>query len=160
MKNEKQIENLYNFLIEAKKQTYAKENIKKCVSTRKGSYDYEYSSNNMIYHDTYFGGTSFMGEEVVYLSDDTPIWGMNYYGITLDSSLSEEVVDKALRPALMKVGKDDILPVRGPKEYINGEYKYVFDVSGNLENFEGEETIYKDNNKVYVLKCNGGTIKG
>lgn len=85
MKNEKQIENLYNFLIEAKKQTYAKENIKKFVSTRKGSYDYEYSSNNMIYHDTYFGGTNFMGEEVVYLSDDTPIWGMNYYGITLES---------------------------------------------------------------------------
>ncbi len=157
---EKQMEDLYNFLIEAKKQTYANENIKKISSTRVGSHDYKYSSKNMIYHDTYFGGTNFMGEEVVYLSsDETPIWGMNYYGVTLDKSLSEEAVDKALRPALMKVGDDDILPVRGPKEFINDEYKYIFEVTGDLDYFEGEETISKNDKKVYVLKCHGGTIK-
>ena len=100
-----------------------------------------------------------MGEEVVYESEQTPIWGMNYYGITLDDSLSEEIIDKALRPALMKVGEDDIIPVRGPKEYLNGEYRYTFDVSGNLDYFEGQETIYKNNKKVYILKCNGGIIK-
>ncbi len=158
MKKEKQIEELYNFLIEAKKQTYANENVKKQESTRKGSHDYEYSANGLTYHDTYFGGTNFMGEEVVYTSKQTPIWGMNDYGVTLDSSLSEEAVDKALRPALMKVGEDDVIPVRGPKEYINSDYKYTFDVRGNLDYFEGEETIYKNNNKVYVLKCHGGRI--
>lgn len=157
---EKQIEDLHNFLIEAKKQTYANENVKKILSSRVGSYDYEYSSKDMIYHDTYFGGTNFMGEEVVYLSsNNTPIWGMNYYGVTLDNSLSEEAVDKALRPALMKVGKDDILPVRGPKEFINDEYKYTFEITGDLDYFEGEETISKNNEKVYVLKCHGGSIK-
>lgn len=157
---EKQINDLYNFLIEAKKQTYANENVKKILSTRFGSHDYEYSSKDMIYHDTYFGGTNFMGEEVVYLSSsETPIWGMNYYGVTLDKSLSEEAVDKALRPALMKVGEDDIIPVRGPKEFINGEYRYTFEVTGDLDYFEGEETISKNNEKVYVLKCHGGLIK-
>lgn len=156
---EKQITDLYDFLIEAKKQTYANENVEKQEATRKGSYDYEYTSNGMTYHDTYFGGGNFMGEEVVYTNEQTPIWGMNYYGITLDCSLSEEAVDKALRPALMKVGEDDILPVRGPKEYLNGEYRYTFDVSGNLDCFEGQETIYKNENKVYVLKCHGGTIR-
>ena len=150
---------LYNFLIEAKKQTYANENIEKQKSSRKESHDYEYSSNNMIYHDTYFGGTNFMGEEVVYEENDTPIWGMNYYGVTLDQTLSEEAVDKALRPALMQVGSDETIPVRGPKEYVNGEYKYSFKVVGDLEYFEGEETIYKSDKKVYVLKCHGGTIK-
>ena len=150
---------LCEFLIKAKKQTYANENVKKQLSSRKGSFDYEYSSNNMTYHDTYFGGTNFMGEEVVYEENDTPIWGMNYYGITLDQTLSEEAVDKALRPALMQVGSDETIPVRGPKEYINGEYKYSFNVVGDLEYFEGEETIYKADTKVYVLKCHGGTIK-
>ena len=150
---------LYNFLIEAKKQTYANENVKKQLSSRKGSFDYEYSSNNMIYHDRYFGGTNFMGEEVVYGENGTPIWGMNYYGVTLDQTLSEKAVDKALRSALMQVGSDDIIPVRGPKEYINGNYKYIFNVSGNLDYFEGEETIYKNEKKVYVLKCHGGVIK-
>lgn len=157
---EKQMEDLHSFLIEAKKQTYANENVKKISSTRVGSHDYEYSSQNMIYHDTYFGGTNFMGEEVVYLSNnETPIWGMNYYGVTLDKSLSEETIDKALRPALMKVGDDDILPVRGPKEFINDEYKYTFEVTGDLDYFEGEETISKNDKKVYLLKCHGGTIK-
>ena len=75
-----------------------------------------------------------MGEEVVYTNEQTPIWGMNYYGIILDESLSESAVDNALRPALMKVGEEDIIPVRGPKEFINGEYKYTFEVNGDLEN--------------------------
>ena len=37
--------NLSEFLMEAKKQTYANENVKKQESTRKASHDYEYSSN-------------------------------------------------------------------------------------------------------------------
>lgn len=150
---------LKEFLIKAKQQTYANENIEKKESSRKGSFDYEYSENGLTYHDTYFGGTKFMGCEVVYNEDETPIWGMNYYGITLDESLSEEAIDKALRPALMKVGNDDILPLRGPKEFTNGDYKYTFEVNGTLDYFEGLETIVKGEKKVYQLKCHGGIIK-
>ena len=152
------MEELRAFLMEAKKQTYANENIKKVSSSRKESYDYEYSNGMFLYHDTYFGGLNFMGEEIVYSQDDTPIWGMNYYGVTLDESLSEEAMDKALRPALMQVGIDDIIPVRGPKEFINGDYTYRFDIKGDLNYFEGEETIYKNENKIYSLKCHGGRI--
>ena len=151
---------LCKFLIEAKKQAYANANIKKVNSSRKGSHDYHYENGKMIYHDTYFGGTKFMGEEVVYYNDETPIWGMNYYGITIDATLSEDAMDKALRPALMMVGQDtDVIPVRGPKNYQNGEYEYHFCVNGNLEYFEGTETIYKGKIKVYELKCHGGIIK-
>lgn len=154
------MQELYDFLIEAKKATYANANIKKVSSSRQGSSDYHYQKGNMIYHDTYFGGTNFMGEEVVYFKEDTPIWGMNYYGQTLDLALSEEAMDKVLRPALMEVGKDnDIIPVRGPKKYQNGEYKYEFKVKGNLSSFEGIETIYKNNQKIYELKCHGGEIR-
>lgn len=59
----------------------------------------------------------------------------------------------------MQVGEDDILPVRGPKEYINNGYKYTFQVDGNLDYFEGIETIFKDEERIYVLKCHGGVIK-
>lgn len=151
---------LYEFLIEAKKQTYANASVEKVNPSRKGSYDYHYKNDKMIYHDTYFGGTKFMGEEVVYYGDDTPIWGMNYYGITIDELLSEEAMDKVLRPALMMVGEDmDVIPVRGPKNYQNGEYEYNFSASGNLESFEGIETIHKGKTKIYELKCHGGIIK-
>ncbi len=150
---------LHNFLIEAKKQTYANENAKKILSSRKGSFDYEYSNGKMIYHDTYFGGTKFMGEEVVYFSTDTPIWGMNYYGITINEDLSEEAIDSALRPSLMQVGVDNIIPVRGPQEYMNNGYRYTFEVNGDLDYFEGVETISKDEETIYILKCHGGIIK-
>lgn len=151
------MEHLKKFLIQAKKETYANENVQKASSTRLSSKDYEYKKDNMIYHDTYFGGTNFIGEEVVYI-DNKPYWGMNYYGVTLDETLSEEVMDKALRPALMRVEEND-LPLRGPKEFINGDYKYTFLVDGTLEYFSGCEAIYKNEVKIYELKCHGGLIK-
>ena len=56
-------------------------------------------------------------------------------------------MDNALRPALMQVGQDDTIPVRGPKEFINGEYKYTFEVEGDLDYFNGIEIIYKNDKK-------------
>lgn len=153
------MENLRDFLIEAKKATYANENVEKVSASRLGSNDYEYSNNGMTYHDTYFGGTQFIGEEVVYTNgSDKPAWGMNYYGVTLGEGLSEEAMDKALRPALMRVGEDDTLPVRGPKSFVNGIYEYSFKVEGDLERFNGVEEIFKDGELIYQLRCTGGMI--
>lgn len=148
-----------DFLIEAKKSTYANGTAEKIESSRLDSKDYEYKKGNMLYHDTYFGGTNFIGEEVVYI-DNKIYWAMNYYGVTLDENLGEEAMDNALRPALMQVGvSENIIPVRGPREYKNGDFKYTFEVCGDLTNFSGIETIYKNDKKVYELKCNGGLIK-
>ncbi len=149
---------LSDFLIEAKKQTYANDKIEKVSSTRLNSKDYEYKKGNMVYHDTYFGGTKFIGEEIVYIDNET-YWGMNYYGVTIDETYEEEAMDNALRPALMMVGVDEnVIPVRGPSEYINNGYRYTFNVQGDIENFNGIETIYKDNVKIYELRCSGGLI--
>ena len=156
---EQELIDLQNFLIEAKKETYANGTVEKAKSTRRGSSDYEYKNDKYSYHDTYFGGTDFQGQEVVYQQEDTPIWGMIYYGRTLDESLSEEAMDNALRPALMQVGEDDTIPVRGPKEFENQGYKYTFEVTGDLTNFEGEGTIEKEGKKIYTLKCHGGMIR-
>ena len=152
-----------NFLINAKKSTYANSNIKKVESSRVGSSDYHYEeiidNKKYIYHDTYFGGTKFMGEEVVYCDNNKPIWGMNYYGVTLDDTLGEEAMDKALRPALMKVVEDEnIIPVRGIAKFENNGYTYAFKTTGTIEKFDGIEQIYKDNRLIYELHCSGGMI--
>ena len=147
------------FLVKAKKGTYANGNASKSPSSRLLSKDYHYEDSHFTYHDTYFGGVKFIGEEVVYYNENI-LWGMNYYGVTIDSNLTEEVMDKVLRIALMKVGEDEnIIPVRGPKEFVNGDYLYTFDVEGNMENFVGTEQIYKDKKLIYELKCHGGIIK-
>lgn len=157
-------EKIIKFLIEAKKQTYANSNAEKIVSSRLGSKDYHYETTiegkKMIYHDTYFGGIRFVGEEVLYCDSDNPYWGMNYYGVTLDENLSEEAMDKALRPALMKVGEDEsVIPVRGPSKFENEGYTYTFVSDGEFEDFTGTEEIHKDKKLVYRLRCHGGLIK-
>ena len=69
-------------------------------------------------------------------------------------------MDKALRPALMKVGEDDtVLPVRGPSKFENDGYTYIFESIGQIENFTGLEEIYKDKKLVYRLHCHGGIIE-
>lgn len=157
-------EKIIKFLIAAKKQTYANSNAEKIIPSRLGSKDYHYETQlegmQLIYHDTYFGGMRFVGEEVVYCGSDNPEWGMNYYGVTLDENLSEEAMDKALRPALMKVGEDEsVIPVRGPSKFENDGYTYTFFSEGPIEDFTGTEEIYKDKKLVYRLCCHGGLIK-
>lgn len=117
-------------------------------------------NNKYIYHDTYFGGTKFMGEEVVYCNNDKPICGMNYYGVTLDDTLGEEAMDNALRPALMKVGEGlNVIPVRGVSKFENNGYTYTFKHSGTIDKFDGIEQIYKDDKLIYELHCSGGLIE-
>lgn len=151
------------FLVKAKKNTYANGDSAKVYSSRLGSKDYHYEEmidgKRFAYHDTYFGGEKFIGEEVLYV-DDNPVWAMNYNGYSVVSDLSEETMDKALRPALMRVGEDkQVLPLRGPSEFINGEYRYTFSQSGTIENFTGIERIYKNDTLIYELRCSGGVIK-
>ena len=158
------MQEILDFLIRAKKNTYANGDASKVISSRKGSSDYHYEEEirgkKAIYHDTYFGGETFIGEEVVYLDNQKPIWGMNYYGCTLDKALSEEAMDKALRPALMKVGEDkSVLPLRGPKKFENGEFVYTFEQTGSMQNFVGTEQIYKNGKLIFKLTCHGGIIK-
>lgn len=151
------------FLIRAKKNTYANGAASKVNSSRVGSKDYHYTEivngKEMTYHDTYFGGEKFIGEEVVYI-DNKPYWAMNYYGFTLKEELSEETMDNALRPALMQVGVDEsVLQLRGPGKFENNGYTYTFEQEGNIENFIGVEKNYKDKELIFELKCHGGIIK-
>ncbi len=158
------IERLKDFLITAKKSTYADEkNGKKVLSSRLNSKDYEFEDleEGLLYHDTYVGGKSFAGQEIVYDAklSYAPIWSMSYYGTAVDDDFNEEAIDKILRPALMKVGEDDLaLPVRGPLEFVNGEYTYKFWAEGELNRFYGQEKIYKNGAVIYVLYCTGGFI--
>lgn len=155
---------LIKFLLDAKKSTYASSTAIKEKASRLGSNDYHYEKEVegeiMKYHDTYFGGVKFIGEEVVYRGSSVPKWGMNYYGVTLDEDATEEMMDKVLRVALSKVGEDpSVLPLRGPSHLECDNYLYTFYAEGTMENFNGLEEIYKDNVLIFQLHCHGGFIE-
>lgn len=145
------------FLKKAKKHTYASQSAERVDSSRVGSKDYEYTEGEFTYHDTYFGGTAFIGEEIVYESG-VPIWGMNYYGQVLDDAITEDDIDISLRGALSQ-DPEDILPVRGPKEYTIDDFTYTNTITGTMESFEGIEEITKAGKKIYSATFHGGIIK-
>lgn len=145
------------FLKKAKKYTYASQSAERVDSSRAGSKDYEYMEGEFTYHDTYFGETAFIGEEIVYESG-VPIWGMNYYGQTLDDTITEDDIDISLRGALSQ-DPEDILPVRGPKEYTVDDFTYTNTITGTMESFEGIEEITKAGKKIYSATFHGGIIK-
>ena len=149
---------LSEFLKKAKKYTYVSEDAKKVASQRPSSKDYEYRDGPWTYHDTYFGGIHFIGEEIVY-NDNKPLWGMNYNGYVTDATVSEAEIDKSLRGALKQLDYADIIPVRGPKNYKIDNYEYRNIVRGTLDRFEGREEVFKDNKSIYYAVFHGGLIK-
>jgi hypothetical protein len=151
------IDVLDTFLREANLNTYANENVKRVSSLRPGSNDYHFKKGDLTYHDTYFGATKFIGEEIVYKGSKAT-WGMNYYGFTVSNQISESLFDAILRPALM-AGSGDNIPVRGPKEFINGKWKYTFKADGDLANFTGIEEVSKNGKVISRLYCHGGFIE-
>lgn len=152
-----------NFLTKAKQNSYANGKSLKSASLRLNSKDYHFedivNTKKYTYHDTYFGGKKFIGEEVVYI-DAKPFWAMNYKGVPITENLTEEVLDKILRSALMQVGADkSVLPLRGPSKFNYEEYTYTFEQSGSIENFTGIERIFKNGIQIYELNCQGGVIE-
>ena len=146
------------FLNAANKATYANKSATKADSLRPSSYDYHFEQDDLTRHDTYFGARDFIGEEIVY-QKEVPIWGMNYYGHVLNPDISTKDAYTILRPALMQEYSDDILPVRGPREYVLENSRYTNRVEGTLDRFSGEEHIYLNGELIYRCWYHGGTIE-
>lgn len=140
-----------NFIIEAKRNTYAGKN-NQVGSSRNGSIDYEYVRDDYKYRDSYVGSNCFSGQEIVWIKDN-PYWSMNYIGKVTDEPFSGDFLKEALRNNIEE------MPYRGPKFYENGDYTYLCNVDGNPEWFEGRELIFYKNVQIYELKFHGGVIK-
>lgn len=141
-----------DFLIKAKKNTYASNNAVELVSTRPESHDLKYEESNYKYIDTYLGGERFIGEEAVFVNNK-PIWAMNYNGIEINEKFSSSF----LKQALLTVNFE--MPYRGQSKFQDGDYVYICEVSGNFEYFSGKEIMYHQDEKVYECNFSGGIVR-
>lgn len=146
--------NLKQFILEASKNTYASgdENIKK--KEKDNSTTIVYEKGNYKYHDNYFGGEPYGGREVVFYKSK-PVWMMIYYGWVVEGVENSEVYG-ILTKALSNVTLD--MPYRGPKEFVDGDLKYVNTLDGDVENFSGEEEIFKGDILLYTARYMGGLV--
>lgn len=145
-------ERMIDFLIKAKKLTYAAHAGEQTVSFRPKSHDIKYEEGGYLYLDSYLGGKEFAGEEAVWYNDE-PVWAMNYAGRVVAEPFSGDF----LKEALMRVPKE--MPFRGPMVYANGDYRYHCTVSGEVSWFQGYEEIFYDGKKVFECFFHGGRIE-
>lgn len=151
---------LNEFLVEAKRNTYASGKEGMDVVLEDGSKDFIYENGIYSYRDRYYGFNPFIGQELVWENDDL-IWGMNYIGrITSNEADPKEVYD-FLKEALMEVPIN--LPLRGPGSYSRkiDHFRYNSNLKDNangLDFFNGEEWIHLRGSHVYELNFHGGLV--
>lgn len=144
---------LQDFILIARTKTYATAE-GKTKALLDGSVQYEYKDGDWFYRDIYFIGNGvFPGLETVYYKNK-PVWSMSYYGNF--NKMTEEQADTMLRKALMDNWKTTRLGSRVEKDY--GEFRYLCDGNGSIDELSGTEEIYVDKKVVYFFYYAGGFI--
>lgn len=146
------IQKLIEFLLLAKKNTYAAAD-NQTKSSRTNSHDFGYEDNNGYkYYDTYLGGECFAGEEAVWLHEQ-PVWSMNYVGRVIGENFSGDFLKEVLKEVPVEQ------PFRGPEIYTKGDYHYHCKVDGGFVWFQGYEEIFYRDEKIHECYFHGGVIR-
>ncbi|NMA98077.1 MAG: hypothetical protein GX970_08205 [Phyllobacteriaceae bacterium] len=125
--------------------------------SRVGANDIGWSQGDWRYRDSYFGGTDFLGQEVLWHLD-RPVWAMNYYGYVkrpdlIDAERAGATIKAALS-ALYREGR-----FLGGFDWDGPHGRYEDRNEGGPEQFRGREIILVDGTVAYALDYFGGLIK-
>lgn len=149
------LENLHDFILAAKSATYIGDGAP-VQSCRTGSHDLVFEQGDFSYLDSYFGGSDFIGQEVVY-EIERPVWAMNYYGVIRQpEQISAPEAGEMIKASLSKMYTAGRF--LGGWEHHKGNLVYHDTSLGDLTYFSGREWIEKDGELVYELVYHGGLI--
>src|SRR6187431_2767258 len=136
------------FIVAAKRATYVGEGTR-AEPSRSGSHDLVFSDGSFRYRDSYFGGTDFLGQEVVW-KDDVPLWAMSYYGYILRPDLLDAAragaTIKAALQAMYAEGR-----FLGGFEWAGPHGTYRDSSTGDPTHFTGRECIVVSGVEAYAL---------
>ena len=147
---------LNDFIVIAKAETYVGDG-ERLPSCRSGSHDIGYTSGRWHYLDSYFGGTDFAGQELVW-HDDEPVWAMNYFGRIVERDLIDgRKAGMVIKSALLRLYLDE-KRFLGGYEFEHAFGRYVDSSSGDCAHFIGHEVIMLNERKAYELDYRGGLV--
>jgi hypothetical protein len=150
------LEQLNAFIVRAKAATYVGGGARS-PSHRPGSHDLIFHEGAFSYLDSYFGGTDFLGQEVVYY-EGKPVWAMNYYGRILEPSMITAAdAGQIIQESLSRMYQEGRF--LGGFEHTTEIGIYVDASEGDVASFTGKEWIVRDSVKVYELIYHGGSVK-
>ncbi len=147
---------LIDFVIKAKLAGYAGggEGLEKDFGG--GFRGFEMESDNFRYIDRYTGFNPFVGSEYVFDTTDVVVWSLNYFGEVVDKQVSPAKIYSFLREAMLQITSEN--PLRGPAHLQLGDLRYENLVNGDFERFQGMESIYEGDVRVYLLYYHGGSL--
>jgi len=150
------LEQLSAFIVRAKAATYVGGGARS-LSYRPGSHDLQFHEGAFSYLDSYFGGSDFLGQEVVYYEGE-PVWVMNYYGRILEPALiTAAEAGQMIQESLARMYEEGRF--LGGFEHSIGNSTYVDASEGDVAAFTGKEWIARDGIRVYELVYHGGLVK-
>jgi hypothetical protein len=150
------LDELEKFIVRAKAATYVGSGVRS-LSHRPASHDLEYHEGVFDYLDSYFGGTDFIGEEVVYYWQQA-VWAMNYYGRIIEPSRITAVeAGQVIKESLSHMYQSGRF--LGGLEYNTDFGTYTDTNQGDFTSFTGKERITREGVMVYELYYHGGLIK-
>lgn len=146
---------LADFIVRAKASTYVG-NGRFRPPCRPDAKDVGFDEGDWSYLDSYFGGTDFLGQEVVWKAG-VAVWAMNYHGRILRPALIDAAgagrTIKAALSALYREGR-----FLGGFDFETPEGRYVDRTEGDFEGFTGTERILVGDEEAYRLVYHGGRI--
>ena len=147
---------LNSFIVRAKAATYVGDG-EQVAPCRSGSHDLRFIDGEWAYHDSYFGGTDFIGEEVVYF-DGKPVWAMNYYGrIVGDDLLTGAQAGQMIKASLSRMYQEGRF--LGGFAHTENDLTYMDTSEGSATSFHGREIIRCKQELAYELVYHGGLIR-
>jgi hypothetical protein len=150
------LEDLASIIVAAKRATYVGDG-ESAPSSRPGAHDLIWSDDHWHYRDSYFGGTDFIGQEVLWRADE-PVWAMNYYGYILRDGLIDApragATIKGALSALYAEGR-----FLGGWRWQGPHGVYEDQSEGDAFRFRGREVILVGGVTAYALDYAGGLIK-
>lgn len=134
------------FLKNSSSHTYAGDG-KEITPQRPGFIEIEYEEGDWYLRDSYVGHFQDPGMTVVYFKDK-PVWTCAYGGKVIEKFYSQTneiftFLKKALSSKDLKKAKH--IPVRGPSEFVDGEWRYNINFEGEMKCFYGREKIFLNN---------------
>ncbi len=147
--------NLIQFLVKAKKATYASGKPPKKLND--GFEEFTYEEEGYRYRDRYRARDPkpFGGEEVVWHNGEA-VWMMNYYAHGISEDMDSETVYGFLRKAMSLLTEG--APFRGPPIFQEDDFEYMNTVSGTINLFKGTEIIKFKKKEIYKLEYHGGAL--
>jgi Domain of unknown function (DUF5680) len=147
------------FIVAAKRACYVGDGAP-AQSSRVGSHDLVCEDATRFpgwsYRDSYFGGTEFIGQEVVRF-ENAPVWAMNYHGYVIRPDL----IDAAKAGAIIKAALSAMYAegrFLGGWEWVGEWGRYVDFSKGDVARFSGREAIWVDGVEAYALTYGGGVV--